>query len=141
MNAVDVAVEMVKALIVTMYVRSEFLGRMVKIECRACEIQIAPFAQYRKAVRARFLPKGKRAWRVLDETFRPTLLVLEGHGHPDPDEGWSKVTDTVSRARYSSCDPRWQSDFSTMIDAYIAESGTKVVADYRGHDSDPERFT
>lgn len=122
----------------TLYIRGG-LGNVVKVECRRVEITRRAYAQYSSAIEYRFVPKGARRERGAVETYRSSLLVLEGHGHPDPDGIWDESSrkdegSGVSsvRARYSGHDPRWESDFGAMIDAHIQETGAKVVWDTRG---------
>ena len=123
---------------VTLYYRGG-LGSIVKVEARSFGHTLRRYAQYPSAIAYRYVPKGKRAPRSGGQDYAPSLLVLEGHGHPDPDDAYLpavKGSDgaTSARGRYTSCDPRWQSDFDAKIDAYLASSGVKVVCDFRKHD-------
>ncbi len=121
---------------VTLY----FRGGMgyAKIEARAFASGLIPYAQYSSAVEFAFLGKGQRLARGAVQTFQPSLLVLEGWGHPEPGAvyGAEEVTASgaiVRRGRFSACSPGWTTEFDAMIAAHIA-TGAKVVADYRGHD-------
>ena len=121
----------------TLYRRGEFLGAIHKIEVRAISVTREKYAQYESAVRVEYIePRQKRA-RTFVDSYKPSVLVLDGWGHPDPDSAFGPEEQTapgvtLSKSRYSSCDPRWQSDFDAKIDAYIAEKGAKVIADMRG---------
>lgn len=123
---------------VTLYIRG-MMGSIKKIECRKLSIEIVKFAQYSNAVSIEWLAKGQRREREEIETYRPTALVLDGWGHPDPDGIWDESTRktegtvTMVHGRYRSCDPRWQGDFDAKIGAYIAEGRGKILADYRNH--------
>lgn len=125
---------------VTVYVRG-MMGNIQRIEASAFSAEVGKCAQYSSAVHFAFIPKGKRNVRSSVETSRPSLLVLDGWGHPAPDSMFLPEEPTadpevsIQRGRYRSCDSRWQSDFDTMIDAYVAQSGAKVVSDYRRHDT------
>ena len=121
----------------TIYTRSEMLGNIVKIEVNEVTHERKKFAQYASAVHVTFRKPRQRLMRGMTHGYRPSVLILEGWGHPNAQSDFHNERDTeggcvVSESRYSSCDPRWQGDFDTMIDAYIATSGARVVADYRG---------
>lgn len=123
---------------VTIYARSELGMGVRKTEARSFGYLVGPYAQYPSAVAFHFIGKGQRKVRGTVQTSGPSLLVLEGHGHPDPDKGFIELPSSTpevsaSRSRYMSCDPRWQSDFDAMIGAYLASSGAKVVCDFREH--------
>lgn len=121
----------------TLYRRGDFLGAIHKIEVRAISVTREKYAQYASAVHVEYIePRQKRA-RMFVDSHKPSVLVLEGWGHPDPDSAFGSEEQaapgvTLSRSRYSSCDPRWQSDFDAKIDAYITEKGARVIADMRG---------
>lgn len=136
MNAMKANVEM-KQGPVTIYSRSEWGMGVRKTEARAFGFAVVAYAQYPSAVECHFVGKGQRKVRGFVQTSTASLLVLEGHGHPDPDTGDIVLSETptmrVTKGRYMSQDPRWQSDFDAMIDAYIAEKQPTVVADYRRH--------
>ncbi len=123
--------------LVTIYTPSDFLGNIVKIEARLIDHGRRPYAQYQAAPFVRFIPKGKRNPRSLVATSKPFILILSGHGHPDPDEmllpSEPSATPgvTMRRGRYSSFDPRWVTDFNARINPYIAAKSGIVVADYR----------
>ena len=72
------------------------------------------------------------------QAYGPSLVVLEGWGHLNPDGMWVEervMGDvTTSESRYSSCDPRWQSDFDSKLEAYLADKpATVVLHDFRKH--------
>jgi hypothetical protein len=120
----------------TLYTRNGF-GAITRIEVKQASIEIRQYAQYNHAVECRFRKPRQRVDRGFVQTFQPDLLVLDGWGHPAPGAAFESVSESadcsVSRARYSACDPRWARDFNAQIDAYLARSGARVVADYRGH--------
>lgn len=124
---------------VTIYRKSEFGLGYHKIECRKFGFERRQWAQYLNAIEIAYVGKGKRKARWFVESSYPSCVVLEGHGHPDAPSPWTSPVETetgcvVRSGKYSSCDPRWAEDFDTMINTYIAESGTKVVLDTRGND-------
>lgn len=127
---------------VTLYAPTGVMSsNLVKIECRTLRVEVGPYAQYAAAVRFTYVPKGSRKEREHIETSRPCAVILEGHGHMDPDslfdESTRKTEGDIStvRSRYLSCDPRWQSDFDAKLAGYVEEDKCKILADFRGHDS------
>lgn len=64
-----------------------------------------------------FVRKRCRNVTSLWTYYNPWILVVEGWGHPDPESGMEKVSESdgvsVSRSRYRSCDPRIVGDFKT----------------------------
>ena len=123
---------------VTVYVASEFGLGIKKIEATKLSIEVRPYAQYLTGIVVELLPKRMRRMRGFVQSYRPSLVVLEGWNHPDPDGMWDPSTVktdgdvTTQRARYSACDERWQTDFDAKIDAYIA-NGATVLYDFRKH--------
>ena len=92
-----------------------------------------PYAQYAAAPFVTFTAKRKRKPSQLCDGSSMNLLIVAGWNQPAPDSmflapkaGGSPGV-TVSRGRYSACDPRWASDFNEMIAARDVE----IVADYR----------
>jgi len=111
-----------------------------KTEATNLTITVGPYAQYTSAVKYEFKPKGKRKLVGYTQGYNPSLVVLDGWGHPDPSDAMTapEMSETgmvVRQTRYASYDSRYATEFNTMINAYIAEKGVKVVADYRGHNS------
>jgi hypothetical protein len=123
---------------VTMYFQGGF--GMAKVEASRAKIEVKPHAQYARGIYVDFLPKRARRERSFVQAYRPSLVVLEGWGHPDPDSAFLPAKPggepgvTVSEGRYSACDPRWQSDFDAKLAAYLEASGAKVLHDFRGHE-------
>ena len=121
----------------TLYRRGEFLGAIHKIEVRAISVTREKYAQYESAVRVEYIEPRQRHARTFVDSHKPSVLVLDGWGHPDPDSAFGAEEQTapgvtLSRSRYLSCDPRWQSDFDAKINAYLAEKSVRVIADMRG---------
>lgn len=109
---------------VTMYFGSDFGMGIVKIEATRCDVEIKPYAQYAAGVFVEFVPKGKRKPRAFVQGYKPSLVVLEGWGHPDPESPWEPAVErgngvSVQQSRYSACDPRWQGDFDAKLGAYL----------------------
>lgn len=130
----------------TVYVRSEFGMGVKKIEAKVASVEVRPHAQYERGLYLELLPKGKRKMRCLTQAYGPSLLVLEGWDHPEPEgmfnpeavaAGLAAVAEGADafgvQARYSACDPAWQADFDEMIDAYLATKPGVRRADFRKH--------
>jgi hypothetical protein len=121
----------------TIYWTGDFGGGPNKTEVKLLDVGTKPYAQHASAAYAVFVPKGKRKPRQIGpEGFHPYILVLEGWDHPEPDDCFtprelSTTGCVVRRSRYTMFDERYQTEFDAKIDAYIAQSGAKVVADYR----------
>ena len=126
---------------VTIYYHGEMFGLIHKVEARAYFVRTGEYAQYSSAVFCHFVPKGGRNPRGFVQTFRPSLLILDGWGHPDPagmfGEPEQQGPVVVQRSRHSAFSPEWQSEFDAMINAHILALRTDVLlpvlADYRGH--------
>jgi hypothetical protein len=104
-----------------------------RVEAREFVVSLRHFAQYPSAVCCQFRRKRERNWREFDVERAPTLIILGGWGHPEPPSPWQSVGD-AQQSRYASCDPRWASEFSTLLQQYLTNStGVRVLADYRGH--------
>lgn len=111
-----------------------------KTEAREILIETGPYAQYNSAVFVTFIPKGGRTPRSFVQTFRPDLVVLPGWGHFSPDDSMLPAEDagngvSISKGRYTSCDPRWASDFGGKLSAYLSAKGVGTLADMRQHDT------
>lgn len=127
---------------VTMYFRSEFGMGVKRVEATLHEVSVRQYAQYERGVYARFTPKRMRKERHLVQAYGPSLVILEGWGHPEPDGMFLPAVPSstnpedvmVSRGRYSACDPRWQSDFDAKLAAHVESTKAKVLFDFRGHE-------
>ena len=124
---------------VTLYFHGGF--GMSKIEATRLKVEVREHAQYARGVYVEFLPKRARKLRGFVQAYGPSLVVLEGWGHPDPDDAFlpeepGQAEDvTIRRGRYSMCDPRWESDFSKKLSAYLDEKGSEILLhDFRGHE-------
>lgn len=125
---------------VTIYTRG--MISMTKIEAKLIHHGTRKYAQYDHAVEVEFIQKRKRSPHSMIKGSHVDFLIVEGWNNPDPASMFDESTreslgggvESV-RGRYSSCDPRIQSDFDAMIDAKIADGSVKVVADYRGWNS------
>lgn len=121
----------------TIYTTSEFMGNVTKTEVRRGEIEVKPYAQYAEAIHVKFVPKGARKLRGFVKSHKPYVIVLEGHGHPDPDSLYGAYRETqdgeaaVASGRYRSFDPRWVEDFEASLNEYLEDKRDAVVFDRR----------
>ena len=119
----------------TLYLQSSMLGSYTKIEATNIKITTGRHAQYDCAVHVRFVPKGKRSLRGFVQDYHPTLVVLEGWGHFDPDDAFVRTSETSSITRHSSFSEEWETEFDAKLARYLASSKAVVLADFRGHKS------
>jgi hypothetical protein len=110
----------------TIYTTSEFMGNVFKIECTLKDFGFRKYAQYEKAAFVRYVPKGKRNEQGIIKGYHPYILILEGHGHPEPesmfvDLGKSSTGLSVSQSKYRSFDENYKTDFDKAIDPVLAE--------------------
>jgi len=75
---------------VTLYFRSPILGNIIKVEATSYSTEIGAFAQYPGAVKFSWIPKRARIERGDVQTTFPSLLILDGWGHLDPQGAWEK---------------------------------------------------
>lgn len=128
-------IEQAKGQKVTYYFQGDFGMSVSKVEGKLVDIEVRKWAQYRCSPSIKIIPKRKRLVREYRQTYKPFFLVLEGHGHPDLDDGYRVVRETadikVSASKYTAFDPRWEEEGTSALDQYIQESGAKIIVDYR----------
>ncbi len=123
---------------VTIYKKSEIGMGHNAIEASAYYAQVRPYAQHQRAFQFVFIPKASRNMREFYETRYPSLLVLEGWGHPKADELvklWNTVSEgphvSVMKGRHMSFSSEWQNEFDQAIEAYAKTKKVKVLIDLR----------
>lgn len=104
------------------------------VEARLLDHGRRKYAQYPNAPFVEFIQKRKRrGMRIAGPNLG--ILIVEGWNQPKPDGIYDPSSREESggvvtmQGRYSSCDPRWQSDFDKMI----SEKDVQIIADYREH--------
>jgi hypothetical protein len=104
-----------------------------RVEAREFVIELVKYAQYPSAVQCRFKRGRERNWREFVCDREPSLIVLAGWDHPEPASPFKAVAGG-EQTRYLSCDPKWSTEFSSLLTRYLAETPrATVLADYRGH--------
>ncbi len=103
---------------VTMYRTGEFLGGIHATVCKSLELTFnVKYAQYNDAVEVRYIEKGKRNMRGFTLCGASRWLrvcsvkeAIEPDSAMVPSES-STPGMTCKVSRYTSCDPRYQTDF------------------------------
>lgn len=123
--------------LVTIFLNHEFGFGPAKHEGWLLEHGRRPYAQYPTAPFVKFVPRGKRNPREWVGSYKPFCVILAGHGlliSPAaqflPCESTTPGV-TVTKSRYSFCDDRFETDFNTRLNSFLAEHPETLVADYR----------
>lgn len=87
-----------------------------RIDCRKLIVTTGvAYAQYNDAVRVEYVEKGKRTPHAFIMGYRPWIRVCEiKDAVKEPESlvpAGSAPGVTCQRSRYTSCDPRWKTDF------------------------------
>jgi hypothetical protein len=122
----------------TLYYQGDSGMAYRKIEVRDVELFFRPYAQYSAAVRVTFTPRGARTQREMWLTYKPTLVILAGHGHPAPDDMWTEPKSAgpgvaTQMSRHMAFSEEWTNEAREMIATYAARTGTRVLADLHGY--------
>lgn len=108
---------------VTIYRSSAMFG-VARQDCRTVTIKTGQkYAQYTDAVRVEYLEKGKRTPRAFMLDYKPWLRVVETRHAIKPDAAMVPQGDGSSVSRYTSHDPRWETDFEEKLEA----SGVRLL--------------
>lgn len=108
---------------VTMYRQSMF--GIVKTELKSLEITFEDYAQYKDMPLLKFVEKGKRKIRGLRVEPCDYVLVLKGHNHPNPEDGFcpdekgNSPGVTVSRSKHTCFSSEYKTEFMAAIKDYI----------------------
>jgi hypothetical protein len=124
--------------LITVYYRASMMGSIVKQEGKLLKVGRQQYAQYPNAPYLEYVPKRKRNGLRLFQSFQPYMLVLKGHGHPDPTElfginlGSFQPGVAVKTTSYASFSSGWVTDFEAKINPYLASQPKNIViADFR----------
>jgi hypothetical protein len=117
MNARTPDRELLSATNCTLYVKT-WGGTVRKVRVKEVHISAGKYAQYDNAIKVRFKEPRQRKFRGYTESYQPFVLVVAGDG-PEYDS-WvamksSQPGVSVSKARYSFADKRWDSDAYALV--------------------------
>lgn len=80
----------------------------------------------------RFRGPRKRSWSGLGVEREPSIVVLDGWGHPEHPIFDRSPDGKSESTRFATFDPAWRDDFNRFFGGYLeANPGVKVLADYR----------
>lgn len=124
---------MEKFLNVSIYLPSEFMGTINRIDVKTVEIEKTRFAQYDKALKVTYLEKGKRKARYFYVYGNKLFYVIPTPEAVQPDGmyGEEEVTPSgtiIRKSRYASFDPRWATDFVKKVE----DAGAHVMYSWEG---------
>jgi len=109
---------------VTFYRRGEMMGTINRVDAKTLTVSIKPYAQYPHAIHLTWKSKGQRNERgSVVCGYKPffalvdTKAAIQPDGLYDPSTSVTSGGCTVTKGRYSSCDPRWVSDFVAQLAA------------------------
>lgn len=105
-----------------------------KTEATIIDFGTKKYAQYDKAPFATYIPKGKRKPTGFVQGYNPYIVIIDGHGHIDPQDAYTKPKDigsgmTSRMSRFSSFDERYKTEFDQALTDYIKDK--KVLMDVR----------
>lgn len=110
------------------------LGSIVVHEVRDVRFRIEPWAQYASTLVVSFVPKGARKRRMIRLDYDPLCIVFQGDvpaqvalTAPSSEGGV-----TVSRSRFTSCDPAWADEWRANFVAAIASGKASIEFDAMG---------
>jgi hypothetical protein len=124
--------------LITVYYTGEFMGNIIKQEGKLVKVGRRDYAQFNNSPFVQYVPKRKRKALHLQKGYRPYMLVLKGHGHPEPAELFGKILDNchpsvvMSQSTYTGFSGNWVKDFEAKINPYLAaQKQNVVIADFR----------
>lgn len=113
-----------KLALATILIKGGF-GAYNKHEVKNLEMRQGRYAQYEKATFVRFVPKGKRNVRGVVLSYRPEIVVYEGHGHAIEPESMRTEYKTdpatgmrMATSRRSMCNDGWSVEMLKRVKAY-----------------------
>lgn len=108
-------------------------GNAQHLEVRSFRAGSVASARNRFAtVYCEYIPKGGRRRTAEIETQNPSLVVLDGWGHPKPPDGFVRENEWSFKGRWSMFAPEWRVEFDAFLKNYLGEyPQVCVLADYR----------
>lgn len=111
---------------VTIYATSGMFG-VSRIAAKEAQVTVEPYAQYARALRVVFKAPRKRNARGFMVAYDPFLVIVEGLNGPEPETFVEKPAGVtgliIKESKYSSCDPRYQTEALELIE----KTGCKVL--------------
>lgn len=122
---------------ITIYLSNTF--GISKTEAILNTITDTPYAQYNNSVSVTFTPKGKRSLRGFRTCKNGCeyVVILKGHGHPDPEDAFGKPKTnastgvTITESRHLSFSDDYKTELDPVIDKLKAESPEVFLVDCR----------
>jgi hypothetical protein len=103
----------------TLYTTSDFMGEIIKREVNLNEIKIRDFAPYKAIPCIVYTPKKCRKQYQNLLIYKPYALIIEGWGHPEPDDLFISISEEggvkASKSKYACFDERFKTDFDLKI--------------------------
>jgi hypothetical protein len=96
-----------------------------KIECQLVRINTGvKYAQYKNAAEVVYVPKRKRTAYMERLTYDPFMIILEGHNHPDTENGFVPMESNIdgvkcTQSKYTCFSDSYKSDFLPSFEAYL----------------------
>jgi hypothetical protein len=132
----------------TIYFQSDLLGNIIGLKVKNLTVVRCPWAQFKSAVHAKYVPYRKRTECSYTKGYKPYLIVLEGWKHPLPghESTWNTKKETdgvvVEQARHAPFSNRWNNEFDTFIEDYVdSNPKVKVLGDYRNVDTNEASYS
>lgn len=120
---------------ITIYTSSGFMGNICRYQATYVSHGAGKYAQYENSQFLHYIPAGKRKPHSIRGTYHPFILVLRGHGHPNPGDFFGEERQSgsfsVKESRHSSFAPEWKWEFNAMINPYIEKNPDLVAFDWR----------
>lgn len=125
---------------ITIYTQSGFIGNVVKHEGKLVDMGFKNYAQFKSVPFVHFIPKGKRKTIGFVKGYRPYMVIVKGHNHPDMPELFGKPIQgniegvTIKKTNHSSFSDNWLIDADKIIDVLIEKNPEIVLMDCRNRE-------
>lgn len=121
--------------LVTIYNTNGF-GSINKTEGILIELGKQNYAQYTNVPYIKYIPKGKRKLVGYTKGYKPFMIVVKGHNHPDPNSMFDKAIKqpngiVTSKSTYHSFDERYITDFTEAFNPYFEANKDLILIDVR----------
>jgi hypothetical protein len=108
---------------VTIYMKNEFFGNIVKHEAKLFQTFKAQYAQYPSINFFHAIFKNKRTkYEIHEDGYDPFLVIVKGWNRPEPDDMMKVISTkedvTVSQSTYKCFDKRYVTDFDKILNSF-----------------------